>query len=69
MKRKTLQLYLAIWQKIIPLAPKLKLNLTEVMSDFEPAIRKSITTVIPGILKILCCWFHYCQVKIIFLDV
>lgn len=65
MTRKTLKLYIAVWQKIIEIAPNLKQNLKEIMSDFESAIHKSIINTIPRELIILGCWFHYCQVNII----
>lgn len=68
MTRKTLKLYTAVWNRILELAPNLKTNLTELMSDFESAIQNSVINTILRPIKILGCWFHYYQViiKLIF---
>lgn len=57
-------MYDALWNKITQLIPQLKENITFIMSDFEIAAVKSLTTQFPK-AKITGCWFHFNQVRII----
>ena len=54
-------LYIAIWRSIKQIVPGFGDNLETVIGDFEKAAMNAIRALI--IVRILGCWFHYCQVR------
>lgn len=54
-------MYDALWEKIIQMVPQLKENVKFIMSDFEMAAVKSLSTKFPR-AKLTGCWFHFNQV-------
>lgn len=59
-------MYRAIWNKIIELAPMLQQNVKFIMSDYEMAAMKVVNEQFPA-AEAHGCWFHYNQVCIIIL--
>lgn len=64
---RTSALYESIWLKILELAPGLKTNVKFIMSDYEAAAIKILEKLFPN-ANIHGCWFHYNQVRFIFLN-
>ncbi|XP_018301775.1 uncharacterized protein [Mycetomoellerius zeteki] len=57
---RTTTMYDALWEKIIQMVPQLKENVKFIMSDFEMAAVKSLSTKFPR-AKLTGCWFHFNQ--------
>ncbi|XP_011877631.1 PREDICTED: uncharacterized protein LOC105567391, partial [Vollenhovia emeryi] len=57
---RTATMYDILWDKIIQLVPQLKQNINFVMSDFEMAAVKSLSTKFTT-AKLTGCWFHFNQ--------
>ncbi|RLU19838.1 hypothetical protein DMN91_008397 [Ooceraea biroi] len=57
---RTATMYDVLWDKIIQLIPQLKENINFIMSDFEMAAIKSLSTKFPR-AKLTGCWFHFNQ--------
>lgn len=55
-------MYDILWNKIIQLVPQLEQNVNFIMSDFEMAAVKSLSTKFPR-AKLTGCWFHFNQVR------
>ncbi|XP_018358957.1 PREDICTED: uncharacterized protein LOC108758469 [Trachymyrmex cornetzi] len=57
---RTTTMYDALWDKIIQMVPQLKENVKFIMSNFEMAAVKSLSTKFPRV-KLTGCWFHFNQ--------
>lgn len=55
-------MYDILWNKIIQLIPQLEQNVNFIMSDFEMAAVKSLSTKFPR-ANLTGCWFHFNQVR------
>lgn len=57
---KTTDMYVAIWQKILELAPQILENQIRIVVDYEAAIHSAIHQLIPNAI-LRGCWFHFLQ--------
>ncbi|XP_011865849.1 PREDICTED: uncharacterized protein LOC105560929, partial [Vollenhovia emeryi] len=57
---RTTAMYDILWDKIMQLVPQLEQNINFVMSDFEMAAVKSLSTKFPR-ANLTGCWFHFNQ--------
>lgn len=58
---RSINMYRAIWNKIVELVPILQQNVKFIMSDYETAAMNVITEQFPA-AEAHGCWFHYNQV-------